>query len=1189
MPSASIQSLVNGVNPIIGASREDVVVGDVVTVSSVNTHTTYSWTLAYKPVGSSAVFSGSSTASSPGSFTVDMEGPYLVRLTADLGLGTESIQYVRIRYPTVLGQLTLSAAGEGYGGAIPVPVDQTPTGWTDALNNSLITLLNLIGRTAFSSNMITVDPTEGYGDYQTVQAAIDAAVADGATSVNPFVVLVHPGLYIENVTFAAGVYVFGCPVAPAGTSAYPVVQIRGAHVVSTPGGADHIVVGWLTLINTTSSTNASVQKTGSGTADFHECVLDQSGLNVLQGPAIRVDAGSVSLVECRVVASSSLADDRAAITTGANTSLTVARSEVAGPTGLVLNAGLGAASIASLHHTSVTGSGVTGFAVVSDAVNLDIIDSTISSANSVALTIHPGAGVFASDQIVSIRRSNVSGDISFDVTGIAGATGLSLGSSEYGSLTFPGGAPATNEALTVGTSLFYDNTTTGMAAVNVQDAIDETHAEATLVRTLDDAYNGGVPLSGGGRTIYASAGSVQILDAVFPSDPPPAGNTDAQLEIVSAVRVGSVGFPEIDVDPNPYGKGPSIVMGNRVVPGNIPFGAGTATLMGRSTGSALFRNYNLRLQTQSSDGGGAIGRLVLMGGDALENGGSTPDAASVYIQAGSAFHAAGSPGSVFLVPGTHTGGAQGDVVFASLDGATPATLTAAGTCADPIGVDGSITFATDMGAITLTVAASDTRAAVVAALDSLEGVSAAQAAGIITITTDALGPNAEIYFLSASTGVDSAIGGFDGQVMVAGTFASTLEASVTAAQEISFGTNGATGPLVYNADTGKLTVPGLIDPTAIVFEEAPAPSTGATEGAVFVSDGSSGLVLGDLYYRGPSDAVPVNISSPSGATPTLAAVLAVGNVTGGTSIVLTSSDELVGEGGSSLAANMVLRGGTATGGGATDGGVVHLRPGAGFGGGADGIVQITNAADTEGVRITIPSADTVSIDALAGGGLPLVYDASSGKLTVPGLIDPTGLVLTQAAAPATGAAEGALFVSDGSGGLTAGVLYFRAASSGTSSPITGGAFVFPMATVPAQTAEGSAVWDTNDDLLTVGTGASRKTMVDTDSAQVLTNKTLSGQQVVSFTSKAFGDSPYAVASTDYVILYDPTGGNSTVNLPSAASSSGRVLNVKHSSVSGNTVTIDGNAAETIDGSLTLVLNSFQSAVLLCDGSNWYVL
>lgn len=53
-----------------------------------------------------------------------------------------------------------------------------------------------------------------------------------------------------------------------------------------------------------------------------------------------------------------------------------------------------------------------------------------------------------------------------------------------------------------------------------------------------------------------------------------------------------------------------------------------------------------------------------------------------------------------------------------------------------------------------------------------------------------------------------------------------------------------------------------------------------------------------------------------------------------------------------------------------------------------------------------------------------------------------------------------------------------------------GTIVLPGAASPAQTAEGSIVWDTDDDLLTVGTGTARKTIVDTDSTQSLTNKTV---------------------------------------------------------------------------------------------------
>ena len=53
-----------------------------------------------------------------------------------------------------------------------------------------------------------------------------------------------------------------------------------------------------------------------------------------------------------------------------------------------------------------------------------------------------------------------------------------------------------------------------------------------------------------------------------------------------------------------------------------------------------------------------------------------------------------------------------------------------------------------------------------------------------------------------------------------------------------------------------------------------------------------------------------------------------------------------------------------------------------------------------------------------------------------------------------------------------------------------GTLVVPTSDSPAQTTDGSVVWDSDDNLLTVGTGSARKTMVDTDSTQTLTNKTL---------------------------------------------------------------------------------------------------
>ena len=253
----------------------------------------------------------------------------------------------------------------------------------------------------------------------------------------------------------------------------------------------------------------------------------------------------------------------------------------------------------------------------------------------------------------------------------------------------------------------------------------------------------------------------------------------------------------------------------------------------------------------------------------------------------------------------------------------------------------------------------------------------------------------------------------------------TLRADNNAADNIDM-YPGAAGAVVVN---GKLTVTGLIDPTGVIFTHAAAPSTGAAEGAIFVSDGSGALTADHLYYRPASDAVPSDISA--GILPqNFASVLSTGNTTGGTSLIVSSGDSIQGAGGAGTAVTLILRGGVPVS-GVSAGGDMCLRPGAGLGGGLDGTIKLYNAAGTNGVRLFVPSANTITLDTLAGGGSPLTYDTSTGKLTVPGLIDPTGMVFTAAGPPSTGASEGAIFVSDGTSGLVAGELYFRPASDGT--------------------------------------------------------------------------------------------------------------------------------------------------------------
>jgi len=141
--AARIRSLRNGLNPVDDASRDDLVAGDIVTVTAIDPATTYAWTLAFVPAGSTAVFSGSSSAVSPGTFTVDLDGPYLVRLVTNAATPSESTQYVRLRAFTAAG-LRLVAAGERRDGTGIIPVDASAEGWANDQNYNLQLLESLV-------------------------------------------------------------------------------------------------------------------------------------------------------------------------------------------------------------------------------------------------------------------------------------------------------------------------------------------------------------------------------------------------------------------------------------------------------------------------------------------------------------------------------------------------------------------------------------------------------------------------------------------------------------------------------------------------------------------------------------------------------------------------------------------------------------------------------------------------------------------------------------------------------------------------------------------------------------------------------------------------------------------------------------------------------------------------------------
>lgn len=131
-------------------------------------------------------------------------------------------------------------------------------------------------------------------------------------------------------------------------------------------------------------------------------------------------------------------------------------------------------------------------------------------------------------------------------------------------------------------------------------------------------------------------------------------------------------------------------------------------------------------------------------------------------------------------------------------------------------------------------------------------------------------------------------------------------------------------------------------------------------------------------------------------------------------------------------------------------------------------------------------------------------------------------------------------------------------------------------------------------------------LVEQTGADAFTKRALGVAAGTSVLTRADGDARYMQAGAltvttrtitatggtvagDYLILADATAGAITVNLPAVATSAGRVLAVKKIDASGNAVTLDGNAAETIDGAATQALTAqYDALTVFCDGATWWI-
>lgn len=87
---------------------------------------------------------------------------------------------------------------------------------------------------------------------------------------------------------------------------------------------------------------------------------------------------------------------------------------------------------------------------------------------------------------------------------------------------------------------------------------------------------------------------------------------------------------------------------------------------------------------------------------------------------------------------------------------------------------------------------------------------------------------------------------------------------------------------------------------------------------------------------------------------------------------------------------------------------------------------------------------------------------------------------------------------------------------------------------------------------------------------------------------------YDLLFSDHIlgVTYTTTGTVTSLTLPTEQCISGRTIIIKDAggNAGTNNITVDTEAAQTIDGSATAVMSTdYESITLYCDGSNWFII
>lgn len=95
--------------------------------------------------------------------------------------------------------------------------------------------------------------------------------------------------------------------------------------------------------------------------------------------------------------------------------------------------------------------------------------------------------------------------------------------------------------------------------------------------------------------------------------------------------------------------------------------------------------------------------------------------------------------------------------------------------------------------------------------------------------------------------------------------------------------------------------------------------------------------------------------------------------------------------------------------------------------------------------------------------------------------------------------------------------------------------------------------------------------------------------IITYSVTAVKTSAYTAAWGE-VVQCDPTGGGFTVNLPTGFGYGGRQIIIKNASASTNTITIEPDGSETIDGAANTTITTARGTVrITSDGTNLLII